>query len=45
MGNRFMMFNLFEFAEIMDAVLTRLNQYLGWIHDEVDARMDELRND
>lgn len=43
MGNRFMVFNLLEFAETMDAVLTRLNQYLGWIDAEVDERMDQLR--
>jgi hypothetical protein len=38
MGNRYMTFNLFEFAAIMDAVLTALNNLLSAMRSEVDAR-------
>lgn len=38
MGNRFMSFNIFEFAEIMDKVLDAFNSILGWISYEVDTR-------
>lgn len=40
MGNRFMCFNLFEFALTMDAVLNALNGLLGAIRYEVDARYE-----
>lgn len=40
MGNEFMCFNLFEFAEIMDAVLNALNGFLGGIRCEVDTRQE-----
>jgi hypothetical protein len=40
MGNRFMCFNIFEFAAIMDKVLYALNGLLGAIRYEVDARCE-----
>lgn len=42
MGTGFMCFNLFEFAEIMDAVLNALNGFLGGIRYEVDARQHRI---
>lgn len=38
MADEFMCFNIFEFAAIMDQVLSTLNNYLGWIGDDVDAQ-------
>jgi hypothetical protein len=40
MGNRFMSFNLFEFAAIMDEVLNALNGLRSAISYEVDARCE-----
>lgn len=40
LGNRFMCFNLFEFAAIMDAVLDAVNGLMGAVRYEVDARCE-----
>ena len=40
MRNRFMCFNIFEFALIMDAVLYALNGFLSAIRYEVEARCE-----
>jgi len=40
MGNRFMCFNIFEFAAIMDEVLNALNGLRGAISYEVEARCE-----
>ncbi|MEA2236536.1 MAG: hypothetical protein QOC81_1260 [Thermoanaerobaculia bacterium] len=38
--NKFMTFNLFEFAQVMDKILDTLNSILSWIRYEVDARCE-----
>jgi hypothetical protein len=38
--NKFMTFDLFEFALVMDKVLDTLNSILSWISYEVDARCE-----
>jgi hypothetical protein len=40
MGNRFMSFNIFEFAAIMDEVLNALNGLLSAIRSEAEMRCD-----
>lgn len=48
MGDKFVRFNLFEFAVKMDAILDRLNGYLSWFHDEAQGRCemaDEARQE
>jgi hypothetical protein len=40
MGDRWVRFNLFEFAERMDAILEVLKGYASWVVDEVDARCE-----
>jgi hypothetical protein len=42
MENRFMCFNIFEFAAIMDAVLYALHGFLSVIPYEVEARLEGL---
>jgi hypothetical protein len=40
MGNKFVRFNLFEFAEKMDAILNTLNGYMSWIDDNAQGRCE-----
>jgi hypothetical protein len=37
-GDNFMQFNLFEFADKMDAILDTLKAYVSWIDDEAQGR-------
>lgn len=39
-GDKFMQFNLFEFAEKMDAILDTLNGYISWMDDEAQGRCE-----
>jgi hypothetical protein len=39
-GDKFMQFNLFEFAEKMDAILGTLNAYISWIDDAAQGRCE-----
>lgn len=40
MGDKFVRFNLFEFAEKMDVILTTLNGYMSWIYDEAQGHCE-----